>query len=99
MSDFVKTECNIKAIHDEFVRLTRELRHKEIRDIYIEYTDDKLKACVDIDDYTVKLPSNGGVLADWASMLNNCMAGYFHYIYAKTTVIYIFLEIMRFSLR
>lgn len=91
-SKFRKVSCKLQALHDEFVRCSKEERYKYMQDQYLEYRKEDLNPCIEINTYHVKLPKNGKELFDWAEELHNCMAGYFDNIKNNETIIYCFLQ-------
>lgn len=46
-------------------------------DTTFEFDDKFLKACTNILDYEIKLPTNGIELYDWSNKLQNCLSGYY----------------------
>lgn len=92
LAGFEKPKCKIKDIHDELSRLARAKRHEKIKDKKLNYTEDELKACIEIDDFEVRLPRDGEELNRWADELRNCMGGYLDSILDKYTTIYVFFE-------
>lgn len=89
---FRKVPCKVQAIHDEFVRCSREERHKDMQNQRLTYSKQELKPCIEANTYQVKLPKSGKELFDWADELHNCMAGYFEMIKNHETIIYCFFQ-------
>ncbi len=90
--NFKKVPCSTTALHNEFIRCTKYERYKEIQNKVLIYSKHDLKACKEIDTYSVKLPKNGGELFYWAENLHNCMASYFQRINTEKTIIYGFFK-------
>ncbi|MEA2017150.1 MAG: PcfJ domain-containing protein [Campylobacterota bacterium] len=89
---FRKTKCELKCLHDEFVKIAKEKRYERIYAKKLYNQKNKTKACIDIKGYKVKLPQNGAEIIEWADTLHNCMAGYFDMIQKNETVIYGFFD-------
>ena len=89
---FKKVSCKVQALHDEFVRCSREQRYKYMINKTLDYTLAERKVCIQIDEYQIKLPQTGKELYDWANTLHNCMAGYFDLIKMKESIIYGFFQ-------
>jgi len=89
---FRKVTCKVQALHDEFVRCSREERHKDMQNQRLAYSKEELKPCIEANTYYVKLPKTGKELFDWADELHNCMAGYFEMIKNNETIIYCFFQ-------
>ena len=89
---FIKVPCKITALHDEFVRCSKEKRYLHIKSQVLTYTVDDKLACIEIDKYIVKLPHSGEELFKCAEELHNCMAGYFDKIKEHKTLIYCFFQ-------
>ena len=97
--NFKKQKIGIKELHDEFVKISREKRYKNMYESKLNYKKIKSKACIDIKGYQIKLPQNGKELLQWADILHNCMAGYFDMIQKDETIIYGFFKdsILKFA--
>lgn len=89
---FIKVPCKVKSLHDEFVRCSREERHKDMKNQSLAYSKQDMKPCIEANTYQVKLPKSGKELFDWADELHNCMAGYFEMIKNNETIIYCFFQ-------
>ena len=89
---FQKVSCNVQALHDEFVRCTREKRNQTIIHEKLQYGKVDALPCVEVADYYIQLPHSGKELLSWADILHNCMAGYFDTIRNNETRIYGFFE-------
>ena len=85
---FKKVKCDIQTLHDEFIRISFEKRHKDIHKQKLFFDTDQKKACVELDKYQIKLPKSGKELIFWANELHNCMASYFEKIQTKQSLIY-----------
>ena len=62
--------------------------NKHLIDVKFDYEDKFLNACVNIEDYQIKLPLDGIELYEWSSKLQNCLSGYWNLIKEKRTVVY-----------
>lgn len=89
---FQKVSCNITAIHDEFIRCSREERFKNILNQILEYSSDEKKRCIELKNYKIKLPHTGKELFEWSEVLHNCISSYFQPIKNKETIIYGFFK-------
>ena len=89
---FRKVPCKVQALHDEFVRCSKEERHKNMINQRLSYSKEDMKPCIELNTYQVKLPKSGKELFDWADELHNCMAGYFEMIKNHGTIIYCFFQ-------
>lgn len=97
--NFQKVTCNVKNIHDEFIRCTKIARYNEIYNQELHYPEKILQKCTIYDDYVIKLPKDGKELFTWAEILHNCMASYFENIKNKNSIIYGFFQndILKFA--
>ena len=91
-ANFRKVPCKILALHDEFVRCSKDERYEDIQNKILSYSMIEYKACCEVDTYSVKLPNCGTELFDWANDLHNCMASYFYMIEANESIIYGFFK-------
>lgn len=89
---FPKIQCKYNILHDEIVYYHRLTMDEKLLDTKYIYTTKQYKANVSIESYNVKLPKTGKELYDWATMLQNCMAGYSSLIEQYKTVIYGFFK-------
>lgn len=83
-----KVKCNISSLHDATTSDARKLLRKQLANKKIYNAKHKLKPCVQIDNYEIRLPKNGRELHDWADALHNCMASYYESIVQDETLIY-----------
>jgi len=83
-----KIKCTVQSLHDAATKHRRKLFLKKLFNTKLHNEKHKLKACVDIDDYAIKLPQNGPELHEWAETLHNCMDGYLDMIINNETIIY-----------
>ena len=89
---FRKVPCKVEALHDEFVRCSKEERYRYMQNQKLSYSKAEMKPCIETNSYQVKLPKTGKELFDWADALQNCMAGYFDMIKNHGTTIYAFFQ-------
>ena len=84
----VKLKCTVLKLHNAATGYERNHLQKKLANKKIYNTKHKLKPCVQIDNYKIRLPQNGTELYDWANTLHNCMAGYYKMIANNETLIY-----------
>ena len=89
---FQKVACKPVVLHDEFVRCARIERYKYISQKNLPYSSEKIKPCIWIENYQIRVPLTGQQLFEWAEYLHNCMAGYFDMIVRQETIIYCFFK-------
>lgn len=91
IDEFEFTKCKVENLHDDIIRFHQMVLNKHLRDVEFDYEDKFLNACVNIEDYQIKLPLDGIELYDWSSKLQNCLSGYWNLIKSKKTIVYGFL--------
>ncbi len=90
--EFQKTKCTIEALYEHFEQIGRKYRYKDIYEKTLYYKENKIKPCVDIKGYQIKLPKSGKELVIWANILHNYIAIYFDRIQNDKTTIYGFFK-------
>jgi hypothetical protein len=88
LDEFEVTKCKVENLHDGIIRFHQIVLNKHIRDIKFDYKDKFLNACVDIENYQIKLPFDGMELYTWSNTLQNCLSGYWKPILEKRTIVY-----------
>ena len=88
LDEFEVTKCKVENLHDDIIRFHKIVLNKHIRDIKFDYEDRFLNACVDIENYQIKLPFDGMELYTWSNKLQNCLSGYWKLILEKRTIVY-----------
>jgi len=83
-----KVKCTIRSLHDTSATYRRKYSNNISSNKKIFYDKQKLKACISINKYYVKLPKDGAELLRWADALHNCMDSYFDMILNNETTIY-----------
>lgn len=91
LDEFEVTKCKVENLHDDIIRFHQMVLNKHLRDVKFDYEDKFLNACVNIEDYQIKLPLDGIELYEWSSKLQNCLSGYWNLIKEKRTIVYGFL--------
>ncbi len=88
-----KTHCNPRDIHDAFLaHLHYGAIREKLEKITFFYEQKYLQACCKIENFDVKLPSNGTELYLWGNMLQNCLSGYYDMIEKRQRTIYGFFQ-------
>lgn len=90
--DMPKPDCNPEEIHNSLSNYYNLMRMGEFAKAKFEYDEKTKEACKQIKEYSVKLPSNGKELYEWANELNNCLASYIDSVMRQKTTIYGFFE-------
>ncbi|QKJ26121.1 hypothetical protein ACBT_0136 [Aliarcobacter cibarius] len=90
--DLVLSKCKKENIHNDIIKYHQMLLTKKDFDTTFEFDDKFLKACTNILDYEIKLPTNGIELYDWSNKLQNCLSGYCRIIKEKQTIVYGFFK-------
>ena len=91
LDQFEVTKCKVENLHDDISRFHQMVLNKHLRDVKFDYEDKFLNACVNIEDYQIKLPLDGVELYTWSNKLQNCLSGYWKLIKSKKTIVYGFL--------
>lgn len=89
--EFQVTKCKVGNLHDDIIRFHQMVLNKHLRDIKFHYNDKFLNACINIEEYQIKLPLDGKELFNWSNKLQNCLSGYWKLIKEKQTIVYGFL--------
>ena len=91
----VKLKENIKCLHNELIRFSREEEKKleslrELQSKYIEfkYNLSHINAQIELGTLSFKLPMNNNQLGFWSNELNNCMFSYVTDIQKGLSTIY-----------
>ena len=90
--NLILSKCNKGNIHHDIIQYHQMLMNKIDFDTTFEFDDKFLKACTNILDYEIKLPTNGIELYDWSNKLQNCLSGYCRIIKEKQTIVYGFFK-------
>ena len=89
---FQKTALNIRAIHHEMTKYTRELKRLD-REKLLEYSDFLYENQVTKEDMDYMLPHSRKQLHKWGEILHNCIFSYFDRIeMGKSTIFGIFID-------
>ena len=88
LDEFQITKCKVENLHDDMIRFHQIVLNKHLRDVKFDYEDKFLNACVNIEDYQIKLPPDGIELYNWSNKLQNCLSGYWKPILEKKTIVY-----------
>jgi hypothetical protein len=88
LDEFEVTKCKVENLHDDIIRFHQIVLNKHLIDVKFDYEDKFLNACVDIEDYQIKLPFDGMELYTWSNKLQNCLSGYWKPILEKRTIVY-----------
>ena len=89
---FSKVKCNIKSLHDEFVKCSYSYHHQKIWNKSLQYSKKEHSRCKTIIEYEVRLPLTGSALLLWADTLHNCLSSYFSSIENNVTTVYGFFK-------
>jgi hypothetical protein len=92
LDDFQISKCKYDVLHDDIVKYHQIVLEKELFNTKFKYDEKFLDACVNIEDYQVKLPLTGIELYDWSNTLQNCLSGYWKLIKEKKTIVYGFYK-------
>lgn len=92
IDDFKPTKCRFDLLHDDIVNYHRIILNKKLFQIEFHYDEKFLKACININNYEIRLPKNGVQLYQWSNVLQNCLSGYWRLIKEKQTIVYGFYE-------
>lgn len=92
IEELPKIKCNIYELHDAIIELHQLMLQKELFDTKFSYDDKFLNACVDIQEFQVRLPKNGKELYQWSKLLENCLSGYGRLIRSGKTTVYGFFK-------
>jgi len=90
--NFEKIHCKYDILHDEIVEYHRLAVEHRLLDIKFNYMQNQIDACVQIEQFEVKLPIDGVDLYNWSNILNNCLAGYGEIINSYYTTVYGFFK-------
>jgi hypothetical protein len=88
LDEFEVTKCKVENLHDDIIRFHQIVLNKHLINVKFDYEDKFLNACVDIEDYQIKLPFDGMELYTWSNKLQNCLSGYWKPILEKRTIVY-----------
>lgn len=88
IDEFKTTKCKYDILHTDIVRYHRMILNKAMFEINFDYEEKYLKACCNIENYSIKLPTNGTELYNWSYALENCLSGYWKLIKEKKTIVY-----------
>jgi len=87
-----KIKPRFDVFHDAIADYHRLLVHSKLLEINFVYSNDEQRACIDKEQYTIRLPHDGLELFEWSSTLQNCLSGYAHWILSKETTVYGFFR-------
>ena len=88
IDEFKTTKCKYDTLHMDIVRYHRMVLNKAMFEVNFEHEEKYLKACCNIENYSIKLPANGIELYNWSNILENCLSGYWKLIKEEKTVVY-----------
>lgn len=90
---FRKTRCNVKSIHNEFVRCINEREYFEMSHCEFKYSTLEMQGCTPLShNYKVRLPKSNLELYQWGEYMHNCIARYDNRIKNGETIIYGFFN-------
>lgn len=92
LDDFEVSKCKYDILHDDIINYHQIIMKKELFKTKFNYEKKLKEACVNIEEYDVKLPLDGIELYAWSKKLQNCLSGYWRLIKEKRTVVFGFYK-------
>jgi hypothetical protein len=90
---FQKTPLNIRSIHHELIKYSREVGMLQREKIVFEYSDALLSSEVTKENITYLLPLKNQTLYEWGGVLHNCISSYMYKISkGESTIFGLFVE-------
>ena len=87
----IPIKCNLESIQCKIMEYAIENKRYPYYQIF-EYSKEVNKACIVVDNYTIKLPSSAIELYEWSKKLNNEIVGYYQMVENSNLHIYGFFK-------